>query len=295
MFGCRWFLFIDLRAFRKWSKTECILDTFDLVNDWLAAFLFWWTPGRGTAAVLTGILINKQWDGRVFFSNCIINYVYTYWNHLQLWVAPTSYEPVRAGLILAVDLWCFSKPLRNRHVVTSKGHQQNPQLLNVDEVRQQPLPCGLLNSFQSDFAVRQLHKVGFCSSLLLLSQLSRLPLVFLNAVCSCTFISLRAVCPSRVAGFDALGELLKPTMPTHTAPPPLPPPHMAIHPGGKLLANDLDSSLANLVGSQCLNTWTSSSISFHEWSAKQDFADGTFKRVNWWLQWKLCRLNTACI
>uniref|UniRef100_UPI0037E85D03 phosphatidylinositol-binding clathrin assembly protein isoform X1 n=1 Tax=Semicossyphus pulcher TaxID=241346 RepID=UPI0037E85D03 len=47
------------------------------------------------------------------------------------------------------------------------------------------------------------------------------------------------------AGFDALGDLLKPTIPTHSAPPP---PQMAIHPGGKLLANDLDSSLANLVG-----------------------------------------------
>uniref|UniRef100_A0A3Q3GAG0 Phosphatidylinositol-binding clathrin assembly protein n=1 Tax=Labrus bergylta TaxID=56723 RepID=A0A3Q3GAG0_9LABR len=46
-------------------------------------------------------------------------------------------------------------------------------------------------------------------------------------------------------GFDALGDLLKPTIPTHSAPPP---PQMAIHPGGKLLANDLDSSLANLVG-----------------------------------------------
>uniref|UniRef100_A0A3Q0RCA3 Phosphatidylinositol-binding clathrin assembly protein n=1 Tax=Amphilophus citrinellus TaxID=61819 RepID=A0A3Q0RCA3_AMPCI len=48
-------------------------------------------------------------------------------------------------------------------------------------------------------------------------------------------------------GFDALGDLLKPTVPTHTVPPP-PPPQLAIHPGGKLLANDLDSSLANLVG-----------------------------------------------
>ncbi|XP_030286935.1 phosphatidylinositol-binding clathrin assembly protein isoform X4 [Sparus aurata] len=53
--------------------------------------------------------------------------------------------------------------------------------------------------------------------------------------------------PQPAAGFDALGDLLKPTIPTHTAPPP-PPPQMAIHPGGKLLANDLDSSLANLVG-----------------------------------------------
>lgn len=51
-------------------------------------------------------------------------------------------------------------------------------------------------------------------------------------------------------GFDALGDLLKPTIPTHTAPHP-PPPQMVIHPGGKLLANDLDSSLANLVGSEC--------------------------------------------
>ncbi len=54
------------------------------------------------------------------------------------------------------------------------------------------------------------------------------------------------------SGFDALGDLLKPTIPTHTAPPPLP--QVAIHPGGKLLANDLDSSLANLVGSECPDT-----------------------------------------
>uniref|UniRef100_A0A1A8I0N1 ENTH domain-containing protein n=1 Tax=Nothobranchius kuhntae TaxID=321403 RepID=A0A1A8I0N1_NOTKU len=49
-------------------------------------------------------------------------------------------------------------------------------------------------------------------------------------------------------GFDALGDLLKPTISAHTGPPPPAPAHMAIHPGGKLLANDLDSSLANLVG-----------------------------------------------
>ncbi|XP_070404132.1 phosphatidylinositol-binding clathrin assembly protein isoform X6 [Nothobranchius furzeri] len=49
-------------------------------------------------------------------------------------------------------------------------------------------------------------------------------------------------------GFDALGDLLKPTISAHTGPPPPGPAHMAIHPGGKLLANDLDSSLANLVG-----------------------------------------------
>ncbi|XP_007561783.1 phosphatidylinositol-binding clathrin assembly protein isoform X3 [Poecilia formosa] len=53
--------------------------------------------------------------------------------------------------------------------------------------------------------------------------------------------------PQPAAGFDALGDLLKPTVTVHTAQPP-PPPQMAIHPGGKLLANDLDSSLANLVG-----------------------------------------------
>uniref|UniRef100_A0A3B3VV47 Si:ch211-200p22.4 n=1 Tax=Poecilia latipinna TaxID=48699 RepID=A0A3B3VV47_9TELE len=55
-------------------------------------------------------------------------------------------------------------------------------------------------------------------------------------------------------GFDALGDLLKPTVTAHTAQPP-PPPQMAIHPGGKLLANDLDSSLANLVGSEPEMQW----------------------------------------
>uniref|UniRef100_A0A8C6KWM6 Si:ch211-200p22.4 n=1 Tax=Nothobranchius furzeri TaxID=105023 RepID=A0A8C6KWM6_NOTFU len=54
--------------------------------------------------------------------------------------------------------------------------------------------------------------------------------------------------PQPAAGFDALGDLLKPTISAHTGPPPPGPAHMAIHPGGKLLANDLDSSLANLVG-----------------------------------------------
>nr|XP_057924938.1 phosphatidylinositol-binding clathrin assembly protein isoform X3 [Doryrhamphus excisus] len=48
------------------------------------------------------------------------------------------------------------------------------------------------------------------------------------------------------AGFDTLGDLLKPTVPAHTAPPL--PPQMVFQSGGKLLANDLDSSLANLVG-----------------------------------------------
>ncbi|XP_062850393.1 phosphatidylinositol-binding clathrin assembly protein isoform X2 [Trichomycterus rosablanca] len=45
------------------------------------------------------------------------------------------------------------------------------------------------------------------------------------------------------AGFDVLGDLLKPTMPIHSQLPMMPP-----HTGGKVLANDLDSSLANLVG-----------------------------------------------
>lgn len=45
------------------------------------------------------------------------------------------------------------------------------------------------------------------------------------------------------AGYDALGDLLKPTMTVHSQAPVMP--H---HTGGKLLASDLDSSLANLVG-----------------------------------------------
>uniref|UniRef100_A0A4W4EHW8 ENTH domain-containing protein n=1 Tax=Electrophorus electricus TaxID=8005 RepID=A0A4W4EHW8_ELEEL len=44
-------------------------------------------------------------------------------------------------------------------------------------------------------------------------------------------------------GFDVLGDLLKPTLPAHSQGPVMAPPT-----GGKLLANDLDSSLANLVG-----------------------------------------------
>ncbi|XP_033839478.1 phosphatidylinositol-binding clathrin assembly protein isoform X1 [Periophthalmus magnuspinnatus] len=53
--------------------------------------------------------------------------------------------------------------------------------------------------------------------------------------------------PQAPAGFDTLGDVLKPTLPSLSAPPP-PPPPMALHSGGKLLAHDLDSSLANLVG-----------------------------------------------
>uniref|UniRef100_A0A672RZR8 Phosphatidylinositol-binding clathrin assembly protein n=1 Tax=Sinocyclocheilus grahami TaxID=75366 RepID=A0A672RZR8_SINGR len=44
-------------------------------------------------------------------------------------------------------------------------------------------------------------------------------------------------------GYDALGDLLKPTVTVHTQAP-----IMAPHTGSKLLASDLDSSLANLVG-----------------------------------------------
>ncbi|XP_072232505.1 phosphatidylinositol-binding clathrin assembly protein isoform X3 [Leuresthes tenuis] len=62
-------------------------------------------------------------------------------------------------------------------------------------------------------------------------------------------------------GFDALGDLLKPTVPTHSAPPP--PLQMAIHPGGKLLANDLDSSLANLVGNLQFGTAAKNDLLFH--------------------------------
>ncbi|XP_047446133.1 phosphatidylinositol-binding clathrin assembly protein isoform X6 [Mugil cephalus] len=74
------------------------------------------------------------------------------------------------------------------------------------------------------------------------SDLFDLQPAFIPAVQSTPSIS---TANSAWGGFDALGDLLKPTVPTHSAPPP---PQMAIHPGGKLLANDLDSSLANLVG-----------------------------------------------
>ncbi|KAJ8007870.1 hypothetical protein DPEC_G00098670 [Dallia pectoralis] len=52
-----------------------------------------------------------------------------------------------------------------------------------------------------------------------------------------------------VDGFDALGEMLKPIVPTHNQAPPMALHHQGHpHQGGKLLANDLDSSLAHLVG-----------------------------------------------
>uniref|UniRef100_A0A8C7KNJ4 Phosphatidylinositol-binding clathrin assembly protein n=1 Tax=Oncorhynchus kisutch TaxID=8019 RepID=A0A8C7KNJ4_ONCKI len=61
---------------------------------------------------------------------------------------------------------------------------------------------------------------------------------------------------STATRFDALGDLLKPTVPSHNQPPPMAlhhpgHPHPG-HPGGKLLPNDLDSSLANLVGTLTL-------------------------------------------
>lgn len=50
------------------------------------------------------------------------------------------------------------------------------------------------------------------------------------------------------SGHDALGDLLKPTVNVQSQAPVMPP-----HTGSKLLANDLDSSLANLVGSESLS------------------------------------------
>ncbi|XP_058479648.1 phosphatidylinositol-binding clathrin assembly protein isoform X3 [Solea solea] len=84
------------------------------------------------------------------------------------------------------------------------------------------------------------------------SDLFDLQPAFIPAVHSTPSIS---TANSAWGGFDALGDLLKPTVHTHTGPPlhhhlhhHHHHPQMAIHPGGKLLANDLDSSLANLVG-----------------------------------------------
>uniref|UniRef100_A0AAY4D2H7 Phosphatidylinositol-binding clathrin assembly protein n=1 Tax=Denticeps clupeoides TaxID=299321 RepID=A0AAY4D2H7_9TELE len=48
-----------------------------------------------------------------------------------------------------------------------------------------------------------------------------------------------------------VGDLLKPTVPAHTQAPAMP-----LHTECKLLANDLDSSLANLVGSESIHTNT---------------------------------------
>uniref|UniRef100_A0A8C7VY56 Phosphatidylinositol-binding clathrin assembly protein n=1 Tax=Oncorhynchus mykiss TaxID=8022 RepID=A0A8C7VY56_ONCMY len=71
-------------------------------------------------------------------------------------------------------------------------------------------------------------------------------------------------------GFDALGDLLKPTVSNHNQAPPMAlhhphpsHPHPGYHPGGKLLANDLDSSLANLVGSEY---YTETHFFYMQWS-----------------------------
>ncbi|XP_070977417.1 phosphatidylinositol-binding clathrin assembly protein isoform X10 [Oncorhynchus clarkii lewisi] len=81
------------------------------------------------------------------------------------------------------------------------------------------------------------------------SDLFDLQPAYLPAVQSTPSISTAT---SAWGGFDALGDLLKPTVPSHNQAPPMAlhhpgHPHPG-HPGGKLLPNDLDSSLANLVG-----------------------------------------------
>nr|XP_046176368.1 phosphatidylinositol-binding clathrin assembly protein-like isoform X8 [Oncorhynchus gorbuscha] len=84
------------------------------------------------------------------------------------------------------------------------------------------------------------------------SDLFDLQPAFIPVVQSTPSISTAA---SAWGGFDALGDLLKPTVSNHNQAPPMAlhhphpsHPHPGYHPGGKLLANDLDSSLANLVG-----------------------------------------------
>uniref|UniRef100_A0A8B9LC88 Si:ch211-200p22.4 n=1 Tax=Astyanax mexicanus TaxID=7994 RepID=A0A8B9LC88_ASTMX len=74
----------------------------------------------------------------------------------------------------------------------------------------------------------------------LTSDLFDLQPAFIPAVQSTPSISTAT---SAWGGFDTLGDLLKPTIPAHSQGPVMPP-----HTGGKLLASDLDSSLANLVG-----------------------------------------------
>uniref|UniRef100_A0A8L0DSY9 Phosphatidylinositol-binding clathrin assembly protein n=1 Tax=Oncorhynchus mykiss TaxID=8022 RepID=A0A8L0DSY9_ONCMY len=85
-----------------------------------------------------------------------------------------------------------------------------------------------------------------------------------------------SLCPP---GFDALGDLLKPTVSNHNQAPPMAlhhphpsHPHPGYHPGGKLLANDLDSSLANLVGSEPDMQWSQSGekrlTGGHNWQSK---------------------------
>ncbi|XP_061089544.1 phosphatidylinositol-binding clathrin assembly protein isoform X2 [Conger conger] len=73
------------------------------------------------------------------------------------------------------------------------------------------------------------------------SDLFDLQPAFVPAVQSTPSISTAGT--SAWGGFDVLGEVLKPSVPVQSQPPPMP-----VHTGGKLVANDLDSSLANLVG-----------------------------------------------
>ncbi|KAI2662806.1 Phosphatidylinositol-binding clathrin assembly protein [Labeo rohita] len=71
------------------------------------------------------------------------------------------------------------------------------------------------------------------------------------------------------AGYDALGDLLKPTVTVHSQVPVMPP-----HTGSKLLANDLDSSLANLVGSESLSLAALLTCSLGEHQAKSLICSG---------------------
>uniref|UniRef100_A0A8C7T771 Phosphatidylinositol-binding clathrin assembly protein n=1 Tax=Oncorhynchus mykiss TaxID=8022 RepID=A0A8C7T771_ONCMY len=81
-------------------------------------------------------------------------------------------------------------------------------------------------------------------------------------------LNLRFRSGAEMYRFDALGDLLKPTVPSHNQAPPMAlhhpgHPHPG-HPGGKLLPNDLDSSLANLVGSEyCIDNIHCSFVSSH--------------------------------
>lgn len=160
--------------------------------------------------------------------------------------------------------WCFRR--WNKHLIA----------WHFSESQKFDKPSGLYYSFyavtEQQFAV--LHRSLFpctewnykhlCSCIALSFHVSASTHSSLNKFFSLVFQILNAAIPPQLIhmnklisppGFDALGDLLKPTVTAHTAPPP--PPQMAIHPGGKLLANDLDSSLANLVGSECWHTQAS--------------------------------------
>uniref|UniRef100_A0A8C7TEY7 Phosphatidylinositol-binding clathrin assembly protein n=1 Tax=Oncorhynchus mykiss TaxID=8022 RepID=A0A8C7TEY7_ONCMY len=89
-------------------------------------------------------------------------------------------------------------------------------------------------------------------------------------------LNLRFRSGAEMYRFDALGDLLKPTVPSHNQAPPMAlhhpgHPHPG-HPGGKLLPNDLDSSLANLVGSEPDMQWSQPGekklTGGHNWQSK---------------------------